>query len=114
MEEFSGIAIDGSGRIYGVKTSDGGLYTIDKKTGEQKLVGLTGVKPHALQSMAFDRKTGILYWAVRAPESVSYLATVNVNTGGVRRLAYLPTMSSFRASMCPTWPMRALRLRQRM
>ena len=54
------------------------------------LVGLTGVKPHALQSMAFDRKTGILYWAVRAPESVSYLATVNVNTGGVRRLAYLP------------------------
>lgn len=31
MEEFSGIAIDGSGRIYGVKTSDGGLYTIDKK-----------------------------------------------------------------------------------
>ncbi len=40
MEEFSGIAIDGSGRIYGVKTSDGGLYTIDKKTGEQKLVGL--------------------------------------------------------------------------
>lgn len=90
MEEFSGIAIDGSGRIYGVKTSDGGLYTIDKKTGEQKLVGLTGVKPHALQSMAFDRKTGILYWAVRAPESVSYLATVNVNTGGVRRLAYLP------------------------
>lgn len=90
MEEFSGIAIDAEGWIYGVKTSDGGLYTIDKKTGEQTLVGLTGVMPHALQSMAFDRKTGILYWAVRAPGSVAYLATVNVNTGGVRRLAYLP------------------------
>ena len=39
MEEFSGIAIDGSGRIYGVKTSDGGLYTIDKKTGSADFPG---------------------------------------------------------------------------
>ncbi len=90
MEIFSAIAINSKGVVYGIKESDGGLYTIDKTTGEQTFIGSTGVTPYLLQSAAFDRKNDILYWAVRSTGSVAYLATVNTDTGAVRRLAYLP------------------------
>lgn len=90
MEIFSAIAINSKGIVYGIKESDGCLYTIDKTTGEQTLVGPTGVTPYLLQSAAFDRKNDVMYWAVRQTGSVAYLATVNTDTGKAKRLAYLP------------------------
>lgn len=90
MEIFSAIAINSKGIVYGIKESDGCLYTIDKTTGEQKLIGSTGVTPYLIQSAAFDRKNDVMYWAVRQTGSVAYLATVNTDTGKAKRIAYLP------------------------
>lgn len=90
MELFLAIAINSRGVVYGIKEADGGLYTIDKATGEQTLVGLTGVKPTQLQSAAFDRTNDVLYWAVCQENSISYLATVNTETASTKRLAYFP------------------------
>lgn len=90
MEMFSAIAINSKGVIYGIKESDGGLYTIDKETGELTFIGLTGIQPYLLQSAAFDRTNDVLYWAVRQTGSVAYLAKVNTDTGAASKLAYLP------------------------
>lgn len=90
MEIYSAIAINSKGVVYGIKESDGGLYTINKSTGEQNFIGLTGVMPYLLQSATFDRRNDVMYWAVRQVGSVAYLATVNTDNGSVKRLAYFP------------------------
>jgi len=104
MEIFSAIAINSKGVVYGIKESDGGLYIIDKNSGEQTFIGSTGIQPYLLQSAAFDRKNDILYWAVRQVGSVAYLATVNTDTGAVKRLAYFPDSEQISCLFIPERP----------
>lgn len=104
MEIYSAIAINSKGEVFGIKESDGGLYRIDKTTGEQRLVGLTGIKPVYLQSATFDRSNDVMYWAVRQEGSVAYLATVNTDTGALKRLAYFPDNEQIACLYVPFLP----------
>lgn len=62
-QEFYTIAIDNDGVMYSVEMLTGGLYTIDKATGVGTYVGSTDIGYQYLTSMAFDRSTGVLYFA---------------------------------------------------
>lgn len=56
------IACNQQGELYGI-TYMGDLVRIDKSTGNQFVVGHTGMIPIDRNSMAFDESTGKLYWA---------------------------------------------------
>lgn len=61
--KYVAFAISPMGTPYAID-SVGDLYMFDKTTGEQTLVGSTGVTPSTyVQSMTFDAKTGTLWWA---------------------------------------------------
>lgn len=55
------IACTYEGQMYGIGTG-GGLYLIDKTTGQLTEVGNTGYMPWYLQSMEFDHTDNVLYW----------------------------------------------------
>ncbi len=81
---YIAFAISPAGKAYAID-AEGDLYTIDKATGAQTLVGNTGVAVgQYVQSMAFDPKTGILWWAAalnRSGEFATALYTVDTATG---------------------------------
>lgn len=66
--EFSSIAFDGKGRLWGIDRDRGSLnksslYRIDTTTGKATLVGETGYNQRSEESGAvFDIRTGKLYW----------------------------------------------------
>lgn len=55
-------AIDNNGNAYGIDEK-GILYSIDLAYGTTKEIGSTGLKADGVQSMAFDRDTGELFWS---------------------------------------------------
>lgn len=61
--------------------ADGNLLKVDKETGEQTLVGPTGVKSATQQCADFDPNTGKLYWSVEPTGSTSGLYTIDTATG---------------------------------
>lgn len=76
-----GIAANDDGDIYGIG-SDGKLYKIDGDTFDYEEVGETGVDAStAVQSAAFDPKTGALYWAAQLTDGTSALYTVDTESG---------------------------------
>lgn len=79
---YLGLAFDGTGQLYGIDKA-GDLYKVDKTNGSGTKVGSTGVSPRYAQSMAFDHKTGELWWASYqdAGKSSSNLYKVDIATG---------------------------------
>lgn len=81
---YIAFSISPMGTPYAIDT-EGDLYMIDKATGEQTLVGSTGVTPSSyVQSMAFDPKTGTLWWAASLGTSDDFhtaLYSVDTATG---------------------------------
>ena len=80
------IAIDASGRMFGIESGfDNALIAIDKSTGAAARVGSLGVAATGDQGLDFDDTTGVLYWArydATAPGGpVSEMRTINVATG---------------------------------
>lgn len=85
---YIAIAINSRGEVYGVKWSDSSLYRIDKATGEETLVGPTGMEVgDYLQSATFDRSNDVMYWACNDMYGESYLCTVDTETGRATKLA---------------------------
>lgn len=80
---------------YGVAT-DGNLYKIDPATGNETLVGATGVnllksdKTYYEQTGEIDPVSGIFYWAATDATGVSKLYTVNLQTGAANAVGTLP------------------------
>lgn len=80
---------------YGVAT-DGNLYKIDPSTGNETLVGATGVKvmtsanKYYEQSGEIDPVSGEFYWAATDGNMVSKLYTVNLTTGAATEIGALP------------------------
>lgn len=74
------VAIDAKGQAWAVD-ADGNLLKVDKETGEQTLVGPTGVKSATQQCADFDPNTGKLYWSVEPTGSTSGLYTIDTATG---------------------------------
>lgn len=82
------LAANPDGLLYGID-SQGDLYTVDKQTGLCTLVGSTGKSASHLQSMAFNRQTGELYWAQYGGYGYGRLVKVNPATGEATDLGIL-------------------------
>lgn len=80
--QYYGLAFDAAGQLWGIDDS-GDLYKVDKTNGAATKVGSTGITPAYAQSMTFDLKTGVLYWASYqdAGAASSNLYTVDTATG---------------------------------
>ena len=62
--------------------SAGVLFKIDKTTGKETTVGLTGVTTTTdWQSAAFDNKTGKMYWLAKTKDGASHMYDVDLTTG---------------------------------
>lgn len=97
------VAIDIMGKVYAINT-DGNLVTIDKTNGNVTVIGSTGVTPKYLQSAAFDRTNGKLYWAATLASGQSNLYEVNTTTGKATLLKHFPNNEEFTALYIPTPP----------
>lgn len=58
-----GIAIDGSGQMYGYDIVTDSLYSVDKTTAAATMIGSLGFDANFSQGMDFDEESGILYLA---------------------------------------------------
>lgn len=85
---YYAMAINALGEMYAVDGS-GMLRKIDKATGNATDVADTGLSPFYRQSMDFDRKTGIVYWAYSDVSRMGMLYTLDVTTGVATRLGYI-------------------------
>lgn len=72
------LACSYDGQLYGIGTG-GGLYKINKNTGEIDLIGNTGYMPWYVQSMEFDHTDDRLYWAGADAEH-TFIAHVDPRT----------------------------------
>ncbi len=84
-------AIDSKGNAYGITLKYGNLLKVNLNNGATTLVGNTGVKGVAyVQSMAFDYKTGELFWASCTDNGEKYyMYYVDVNTGEAKKIGVL-------------------------
>ena len=86
---YIAVAARADGSIYAIKYKDSSLYRIDKETGEETLIGETGIKVgDYLQSATFDRTADVMYWAASDETGTTMLCTVNVETGRANVLAH--------------------------
>ncbi|MCF0192405.1 MAG: carbohydrate binding domain-containing protein, partial [Prevotella sp.] len=60
-ESYRGMAFDKDGQLYAI-TETGKLLKVDKETGEETVIGDTGVKCRFLVSAAIDKNSGDLYY----------------------------------------------------
>lgn len=91
-ESLAAMAFSPEGVLYAV-TSSGDLKTINLQTGELTLIGHTGIdKVVYAQSIAFDYRTGKLYWAAIMDEETkisSVFYEINTETAGLTKLRQL-------------------------
>lgn len=79
---YAVMAFDAEGQLWAI-SAKGILMKVNKKTGEETVVGNTGIKPGvSWESAAFDNKTGKLYWAATEYDTnASHLYEVDTTTG---------------------------------
>lgn len=73
---MTAIAFDRYGQGYALDVK-GDLYRIDTATGALTMVGFTGVTPRYSQSMAFDYRTGRLFWYASSADNTIRLYEVD-------------------------------------
>ena len=73
------VAASNEGVIYAVDGT-GRLIKLDKSTGDQTIIGHTGITPKYTQSATFDPKTNTLYWAAMN-DTTDALYTIDTTTG---------------------------------
>jgi hypothetical protein len=61
--------------------ADGNLCAVNKTTAEVNVIGSTGIIPYYVQSMAFDQKTGRLFWAMCNAKDEGRLVELDPATG---------------------------------
>ena len=95
------LSINRQGEMYGIDDY-GDLYKIDMNSGNETLVGATGVVPgNYYQSATFDQTTGKLWWAARTEGERSVLYEVNTSTGEATQKAVFPWDERFLALYIP-------------
>lgn len=80
------MACSKSGELYIISTPqtqgvEGIFYSVDKATGVATKIGGTGIVTWYIQSMAFDYKTGILYWVSYGSGFDHAFCTIDPATG---------------------------------
>lgn len=92
--------------VYGVAT-DGNLYRIDTETGEERLIGATGVsvaessRQSYGQSGEIDQDDDVFYWACIDKDKHAALYTVDLASGAPPSLQTCPTTSRSSAWASP-------------
>ena len=79
-EEIVAFAINSQGHAYGISDYDGILYRVNLDDATLTRVGSTRKEPTLVQSMAFDRNTGELFWAYYNPYIYGFEGFCKVNT----------------------------------
>lgn len=78
---YLAMSVDRAGQLYAI-SSEASLYRINKQTGEQTLIGPTGIHPDTYNvSACFDLSDNTLYWTCVLPDESSALYTVDTSTG---------------------------------
>ena len=78
---YAAMAIDSKGVLYAI-THKGDLVKVDKTTGEETLVGATGLTLSSnFMSAAFDHATNTLYFAATTKDGTSAIYQVDTATG---------------------------------
>ncbi len=88
------LGVTSQGRLYGVE-EDGCFYEFDNTTGQERLIGDTGIKIASSQGIypqsgAIDQHDDTFYWASVDLNGNSVLYTVDLNDGHVERIADFP------------------------
>lgn len=95
------LACDAQGQLWGVTQEWSGtgeeavctgskLVKINKATAEITEVGTTGLQPQYISGMAFDHKSGRLFWTVSGTDESGVLAEINTTTGQATILFHYP------------------------
>lgn len=88
---FVALGITKAGQLYGVAT-DGNLYSIDKSTGTETLVGATGLNiadsdgSYYIQSGEINQNDDVFYWAALQANGTGGLYEVNLQTGAATQI----------------------------
>ena len=83
---YVAMAVNGDGVLYGV-TIKGDLHKIEKRSGDFKSVGNTGVQPlEDVQSMCFNVNNGKMYWAAAPKKGKSFLCTIDVQSAKITKV----------------------------
>lgn len=78
---YAAMAFDKNGQLYAID-GNGTLLKVDKATGAETVVGLTGLKPSSnFMSAAFDLNANTLYWAATTKDGASGIYQVDTATG---------------------------------
>lgn len=91
VNTFVALGITTEGQLYGVAT-DGNLYKINKETGEETVVGPTGVEVRTSEGKYYnqcgeiDPADNTFYWAAIDGNGNTALYTVNLQTGAATKL----------------------------
>ena len=91
VNTYVALGITTEGQLYGVAT-DGNLYKINKETGEETVVGPTGVTVSTSEGKYYnqcgeiDPADNTFYWAAIDGQGNSALYTVNLQTGAATKL----------------------------
>lgn len=92
--QLLGLAANSKGELYGI-TSCSQLVKINKETGTPTVVGnLEASVGNMLQSIAFDMRTGKLYWS-RSAADVSGLYVIDTTTGKASLIGAYPNKEQF-------------------
>ncbi|MDE6311025.1 MAG: fibronectin type III domain-containing protein [Muribaculaceae bacterium] len=91
------MAFDNDGRLWGITSSssttstDGGfLVKVDKTTGNQTLIGDTGVRPYYDQCAIINPADGTFYWFANTQTEQATIYTVDLTTGAATIVGDLP------------------------
>ena len=89
------IAASNEGIIYGID-GKGNLYTVDKETGAQTLVGSTGLSvEYITQSATFDTRKNEMYWAACLSGGKTGFYKVNTTTGEATEVIDFPNKEQY-------------------
>lgn len=89
------LAVDTDGTVYGINL-DSELVKIDTDTGNQTVIGPTGVNIEYLkQSGTIDPQTGTFYWAPYNSSTTSALYQVDKTTGHATKIGDFPGRQEF-------------------
>lgn len=89
------LAANAEGTVYGIDC-DARLYTINKATGAQTLVGATGLDiDNITQSATFDTRNNELYWTACLKDGTTGLYKVNTTTGAATEVVAFPDKEQY-------------------
>lgn len=102
-ENLLAVVIDNNGQAYAVNES-GEFLKVDKETGEQEVIGQTGVVTSTLSGICVDPETNRIFWAVSPKNEDSGLYEINTQTGKATLIKKFPNNEWFVSLHCTPTP----------